>query len=582
MSFSKNKWFKILFVRKLWFIFPILIVFLVMAAYLGQLLPKTMANLFDVYANPEAFRGELYTLGLIFIGEYINRVCYQLSVNKYVQNMIGQVRSYCYENWLVSAEIQKSETAKKEYPLGEILSRIMNDSESIVELVTSGTFGVIIDSFFIGSCLVSFYTLDPFSGGALIGAELFAIFVLVYTSKYLARAFFRVRKEQGLLSRTVANVTAGISQNFYQENYSYGSKKVNKSFASFLKEQLKANIFDAGYYSVAESLYPLLLAFIGIVFSYSPLIKGAIVVAIIDLIQRSIDPIKDFSGKISNVQRAYSGIMRINEFTNYLIEGHQIDPHRKREEIDFQNLYVRVDEFHYPKRDDSSESFKLENIEFEASKGELIGIVGLSGSGKSTLLKILSCELVAKEGEINVNGLNKELNFDFSNLESMESYREQISLVSQESHVFTESLQFNITMSSKPSGTFNEFWKRILQEIPYLQAWGVHPDTEISPKELSMGQKQLVSALRACYLRKSIVLFDEISSGLDSELELALRKLLLLVQEHALTIIVAHRLETIINSHQIIVMDQGLLTHKGNHQDLLKNSDVYQEFISHL
>ena len=102
----------------------------------------------------------------------------------------------------------------------------------------------------------------------------------------------------------------------------------------------------------------------------------------------------------------------------------------------------------------------------------------------------------------------------------------------------------------------------------------------VRPNDLSMGQKQLISALRSCYLKKPIVLFDEISSGLDSELEEALRKLVLLIQKNSLTVIVAHRVETIVNAGQILVMKDGKLDGVGTHSELLNENATYQEFIS--
>lgn len=589
MNFLKTNWFEIIYVRKLAYVLVILFVFLGIAAYLGQMLPKIMADLFESYDNKELFLEKLQLLGFVFVGEYLNRVLYQLSINKYVQYVILQTRNYCYQNWIKSYEIQKSGAKNKEYPLGEILSRIMNDTEAIRELVTSGTFGIFIDSFFIISCLISFYRIDSFSGGSLIIAEVLAVIILIFGSRYMATAFYKVRKEIGILSRSVADVTAGLFQSFFQDHHNYGGKTVRKKFSSFLHEQLKANIYDAAYYSTAESLYPLLLAFVGLVFSYSPLVQGAVVVAIIDLIQRSIDPIKDITGKISNIQRAYTGMIRINEFTSYLQEGFQADVNRKFNLFNLDLLHVRVGRFSYGGgyEKERENVFEIKNIDIKAKSGELVGIIGLSGSGKSTLLKIMSCDLLAQDGFIVLSRKsgNEDIKFDFKDPKTMTNYREQVSLVSQESHVFSESLRFNIMMEnvdhdSEKAKSFYKFWDMVNDEIDYVRNWNVNPESELSPKNLSLGQKQLLSALRACYLRKPIALFDEISSGLDSDLELALRKLLLLIQQHSLTVIVAHRLETIVKADQIIVMENGVMTQRGNHEELLKQSEVYQRFIS--
>ncbi len=115
-----------------------------------------------------------------------------------------------------------------------------------------------------------------------------------------------------------------------------------------------------------------------------------------------------------------------------------------------------------------------------------------------------------------------------------------------------------------------------------MNHWSIEPHDQINPKELSLGQKQLISALRSCFLAKPIVLFDEISSGMDSELEEALRKLVLLVQRSSLTFIVAHRIETIIHANKIIVMNEGKIESIGEHNSLLSSSSIYQEFIKNL
>ena len=107
--------------------------------------------------------------------------------------------------------------------------------------------------------------------------------------------------------------------------------------------------------------------------------------------------------------------------------------------------------------------------------------------------------------------------------------------------------------------------------FPYLKTLGLRPLEKIQPTKLSLGQKQLLAGVRACYLKKNVVFFDEISSALDSELEFALRKCILIIQEFSLTIIVAHRVETIIAADKILVMEKGRLIQSGSHKELLES-----------
>jgi ATP-binding cassette subfamily B protein len=236
-------------------------------------------------------------------------------------------------------------------------------------------------------------------------------------------------------------------------------------------------------------------------------------------------------------------------------------------------MSVSIPHFQYPK----SDSFSLSDIYFEGHPGELIGIVGLSGSGKSTLLNILAANIVAKEANVKLIMQDKEINY-----QNLLDYRQEVSIVSQDSHIFSETLCFNITLSRTPPADFEKNFQFLVDNIPYLKKWGIKPNDKIEPVSLSLGQRQLLAGIRACYLKKNIVFFDEISSALDSELELALRNLVLLIQKISLTIIVAHRVETIIGADKILVMDKGRVIGSGKHKELMNSSEVYQNFMGKL
>ena len=157
-----------------------------------------------------------------------------------------------------------------------------------------------------------------------------------------------------------------------------------------------------------------------------------------------------------------------------------------------------------------------------------------------------------------------------------------VSIVSQDSHIFSSSLAFNVSLQGEIHQDLIDFWDKVKNEIVYVKNWNIDLETIIKPKELSLGQKQLICALRSCFLTKPIVLFDEISSGLDSELEEALQKLVLMIQKKSLTFIVAHRIETILKADKILVMSEGKLVGQGRHTELLQNSAPYQDFITQL
>lgn len=580
-NFLKNKIFDYIYLPDRKLLIVLIVMTLICSSIIGYLTPIVIKALYDSYQPGGNLELAIRNLLVLVIAEYSVTVIYQVSINRYVQKLLSFIRSRSYQRWMLSLETAgKGQYGDQKYPMGEVLSRILTDTEAVIEMVSTGSFRIFIDLAFIASCLIGFISLNTTSGIALIIAEVLACIGLVIGSKKMAQVYMEVRKSTGIMSRMIANLAGGFRFSFFHPNQGYASKRGHASFEDFLKKQLKANVWDASYFSLAESLFPILLALLVIVFPYSSIVEVAVIAAIVDLIQRSISPIKEVAGKISSIQRARTGIIRIEEFNTDLETLPKTHFDSQHNQMSLKKMTVNIDEFEYPARKEG-EVFRLENIHFEALPGELVGIVGQSGSGKSTLLKILSTDIVSDTALITLlDESNNQVQFSGQNLETLLSYKSQVSIVSQDSHVFTASLKFNITLSYEDSQEFETFWSDVRARIPYLKNWGIKPEDEIQPKDLSLGQKQLLSALRSCFLVKPIVLFDEISSGLDSELEEALRILVLFIQKHSLTFIVAHRIETILEADKILVMQNGCLVDQGRHQELLQNSVAYQEFFA--
>tara|TARA_B100001971_G_scaffold215195_1_gene260259 strand:+ start:86126 stop:87919 length:1794 start_codon:yes stop_codon:yes gene_type:complete len=582
MNFLTSKWFEYIYIPGHKLLLFFIAVSLMMSAVIGYYTPKVINDLYASFQAKTSFDEAIKFLIILFVAEYISSVIYQISLNRYIQMLLQYIRSKSYQKWILTYEsIGKGSFSSRNYPLGEVLSRILNDTEAVIEMVSSGSFKIFIDLTFIISCLISFIQLNTVSGIALIIAEVLVCILLVWGSQKMSVVYMAVRKSTGDLNRAIANLSAGLRFTFHTPNKDFASDSAIEPCEDFLKKQLKANIWDASYFALAESLFPILLVLLVVIFPYSNIVEMAIIAAIIDLIQRSISPIKEIANKISSIQRAKTGMMRIFEFNEDLAtlpKSYLID---KEAHLDnFQYLDLKIDSFAYPKKENEKSAFELKDIHLKANSGELIGIVGMSGSGKSTVLKILSTEILSEDTSIVLQGEQEKIDFQGFDFDGISKYKKQISIISQDSHVFSETLKFNISFGQKSDEEFEQFWNNVIESIPYLKRWNIKPSDELKPKELSLGQKQLICALRSCFLVKPIVLFDEISSGLDSELEEALRKLVLLIQKKSLTIIVAHRIETIIQANQILVMQDGKLIDQGKHDQLLERCATYQEFIN--
>lgn len=562
----KNSWWTYIWLKSETPLAIFIVINLVISAVTGYLTPKFITAFYESINNEATFKQEMMYLIILFVAEYLNRFAFTLSSHRYIQILLTEIRKQSFALWL-KAPFKRKSGKHDEYPLGEVLARLMNDTDAVREVVSSGSFGIFIDIIFILSCLISFLQLNSTTGVSLFIAEVIACLLLIKGSKFMAVVFADVRRITGLMARVVTDLTSGLKELFYSPNDKYASKRGQKIFEEFLDKQLHANIWDAGYYSAAESLYPILVALVMIIVPHSQIVEVAILAALIDLIQKSITPIKDVASKISVIQRARTGIDRLHQFNDSF---HQDNLER----MDFTNLEAEsmkfdLELFQYDK------GFKLEKIQFEIRRGEILGILGESGSGKSTLLKLLSGQYHTFTGTITMDGRV----IDAEDEKGLRLFSSYVSLISQDSHVFTETLKFNITLGAEEG--FEEFWKLATKSIPYLGRWDLKPEDKILPKSLSMGQKQLISGLRALFLKKPVILMDEISSGLDSELESALRDLIRFFQSRSMTIIVTHRLETILNSHKLILIEAGKIEASGPHQ-VLRGVPKYQEFLKHL
>lgn len=563
---SKSKWWTYLWLKSEAPLAFFILANIMISSVTGYFTPRLITAFYEALNKDEAFQYQMMMLVFLYAGEYLNRILFTLSTHRYIQMLLIDLRKRSYSLWL-KAPFKRKTGKHEEYPLGEVLARLMNDTDAVREVVSSGSFAIFIDIIFILSCLISFLQLNSTTGLALFIAEVLACILLIKGSKVMANIFMDVRRITGLMARVVTDLTSGLKELFYSPNEKYASKRGHKIFEEFLDKQLHANIWDAGYYSAAESLYPILVALVMLVVPYSQIVEVAILAALIDLIQKSITPIKDVASKISVLSRAQTGIDRLHQFNESFDQ-------ENFERVDFTNLEAStmifdLESFQY------DQGFKLEKIKFTLKRGEILGILGESGCGKSTLLKLLSGQYHTFTGTITVDGKVIHAH-DEKELRNFSSY---VSLISQESHVFTESLKFNITLGGDHG--FDEFWILASNSIPYLKRWGVGVNDTIQPKALSMGQKQLLSGLRALFLKKPVILMDEISSGLDSELESALRDLIRFFQSRSMTIIVTHRLETILNSHELILLEKGKIIATGPHQSM-KAFPKYQEFLNHL
>jgi len=237
----------------------------------------------------------------------------------------------------------------------------------------------------------------------------------------------------------------------------------------------------------------------------------------------------------------------------------------KNAKINFNNL-----NFSY----EVNEGPTLQSVNLEFEGGKMTSLVGHSGSGKSTILNLIPRFFDAKSGDILIDGQSI-----YSS--TIESLRSEISMVSQETTLFDDTIKNNIKYGREDASDEEVFKVAKLSYChEFIDSLVNKYDTLIGENgvRLSGGEKQRLSIARAMLKKSSIVLLDEATSSLDSETESKIQGALKILTSNKTTIVIAHRLSTILNSNNIYVIDSGKIIDQGKHADLIKKSELYKNF----
>jgi subfamily B ATP-binding cassette protein MsbA len=263
---------------------------------------------------------------------------------------------------------------------------------------------------------------------------------------------------------------------------------------------------------------------------------------------------------------AASRILPVIDQKNKIKDSEYAKPLKiKNADINFNNINFSYEEKEGP---------TLQSINLKFEGGKMTSLVGHSGSGKSTILNLIPRIFDAKSGDIFID------NQSIYN-STIESVRSEISMVSQETTLFDDTIKNNIKYG-RQEATDNEVFE--VAKLSYCDEFINNLpnkfDTLIGENgvRLSGGEKQRLSIARAMMKQSSIILLDEATSSLDSETESKIQEALTVLTKNKTTIVIAHRLSTILNSNNIYVIDSGKIVDNGKHDDLMISSELYKNF----
>ena len=217
----------------------------------------------------------------------------------------------------------------------------------------------------------------------------------------------------------------------------------------------------------------------------------------------------------------------------------------------------------------------IKNFSFNINKGGKYAVIGKSGSGKSTIIKLLLGKLQSNQDKVLIDGNPLEIQDDIN-------FSKEIGYVSQQTSIFSGSIRYNITLDDSYSDEeiWNTLEKVCLADRVRALPDGLDHNLSNMGEILSGGEKQRISIARAILKNSPIIILDEATASIDPENEHMIQQAITELTKGKTVIVIAHRLATIENADQILVIDNGKVVQKGTHQELIKQEGLYQHFIS--
>lgn len=454
---------------------------------------------------------------------------------------------------------------------GSIMSRIVNDLQDISELAHHGPEDLFISFFMIIGAFAMLIRIN-----IQLTLIIFCLLPLIllysmFQRKRLLAVFMKTREKTGDINARLQNSISGIrvSKAFViNENERERFEKDNQKFVEAKSKSYKIMAeYTAGVGFLTDLLDYVVLIFGGL-FTYWGKIGIGDFLAYLLYIKIFTQPIKRLIAFVEQFQNGMSGFKRFMELIGEEEEGDKVDAidmGKVEGEIDLQNVSF-----------DHEDKSVLKNISLKISKGKMLALVGPSGGGKTTLCNLIPRFYNIKSGDIKIDG--KSI-YDVK----LESLRKNIGIVQQDVFLFTGTIKENILVGNSEA-TDEEVMiavkKANIHDLIMEMPEGYNTYVGERGVKLSGGQKQRIAIARIFLKNPPILILDEATSALDNITERLIQNSLEELCKGRTTIVVAHRLSTIQNADEIIVLTDNGIEERGTHQELLANKGFYHKLYN--
>ncbi|MGG5215397.1 lipid A ABC transporter ATP-binding protein/permease MsbA [Rahnella variigena] len=453
---------------------------------------------------------------------------------------------------------------------GTLLSRITYDSEQVASSSSSALVTVVREgASIIGLFIMMFYYSWQLSVILLVIAPIVSVVIRVVSKRF--------RNISKTMQNTMGQVTTSAEQMLkgHKEVLIFGGQKVETARFDKVSNRMRQQgmrMVSASSISdpIIQLIASLALAFVLYAASFPSVMEtlsaGTITVVFSSMIAL-MRPLKSLTNVNSQFQRGMAAcqtLFSILDMEQEKDEG-KLEVKRVKGDVEFKNVT-----FTYPGRDIPA----LRNISFDLPEGKTVALVGRSGSGKSTIANLLTRFYDIQEGKILMDG------HDLREY-TLSSLRDQVALVSQNVHLFNDTIANNIAYARTDMYSREEIEKAatMAYAMDFISKMDKGLDTVIGENGvlLSGGQRQRIAIARALLRDSPVLILDEATSALDTESERAIQAALDELQKNRTSLVIAHRLSTIEKADEILVIEDGCIVERGSHAKLLEERGVYSQ-----
>jgi ATP-binding cassette subfamily B multidrug efflux pump len=533
----------------------------------AALRPYLLKQTVDGYIQTNDGKGLLFfivLMGIVLLLEVISQFYFVYWANWLGQDIVKDIRTKLFKH-LLSFRMKYFDNA----PVGQLVTRSVSDIEAIARIFSQGLFMIVSDLLKMVVVLIfMFYMNWKLTWIVIVAMPILVIATRIFQKK-MQVAFEEVRAQISNMNTFVQERVTGmkIVQLFNRE--AIEAHKFSEINDKHKKAWIQTVWYNSIFFPVADIISSLSLGMV-VWYGGTRILGGDLTTTFGDLFSYTMfitmlfNPLRQIADKFNEMQM---GMIAANRVFDILDTQDQIQdrgtivaPNFKGS-IEFKEVY-----FGYLENENV-----IKGINLKVNSGETVAIVGSTGAGKSTIINLLNRFYEINNGTICIDGEN-------INSYTLDSLRKQIAVVLQDVFLFADTIHNNITLNN------DEISRE--EVVAAAKNIGVHQFIMNLPKGydynvkergvmLSSGQRQLIAFLRAYVSNPSILILDEATSSIDTYSEELIQRATETITKGRTSIVIAHRLATIINADKIIVMDKGLIVEQGTHYELLQQEKGY-------